>query len=127
MPDPKHKRPSTMKRQARHMQLQARRLMSCASTPGVNDVEEYNRLTQEASRLLAKRERMLQDPQRAVHHPATMHTASQGGAGVGAPLEHFPRALRRTLLDLGLSTMDADHFVRVEKKDDEQEAARRKR
>ena len=124
MPDPVNERPSTMKRRAR---LLLRQAQACASTPG----EEYDRLTQEAEQLLRKREALLKDPERAVNHPATQHTAKQWGAEVGAPLDHFPRALRRTLLDLGLSTMDADHFVRVEKKEEEEDkkpkAARRRR
>ena len=88
-------------------------------------------MTREAHQLLQKGEALLKDPQRAVHHPATQHTAQQWGAERGAPLEHFPRALRRTLLDLGLQDMDADHFVRVEKKEEEEDkkpkAPRRRR
>ena len=123
MPDPVKMRPSTMKKRANQLLHWA----ACASTPGE---DQHDRWTREANQLLREREALLKDPQRAVHHPATQHTAQQWGAERGAPLEHFPRALRRTLLDLGLPTMEADHFVRVEKdeeEDQEPKAARRKR
>ena len=68
---------------------------------------------------------------RAVSHPATHHTAAAWGAQPGEPRNEFPRALRRTLLDLGLQDMDADHFVRVEKEEEEEDkkpkAPRRRR
>ena len=45
---------------------------------------------------------------------ATHHTAAASGAQEGEPRESFPRALRRTLLELGLEETKADQLIRVE-------------
>ena len=54
------------------------------------------------------------DLERAVSHLATHHTAAASGAQEGEPLEAFPRALRRTLLELGVEQTLADQLIRVE-------------
>ena len=51
------------------------------------------------------------DLERAVTHPATQHTAPAWGAQPGEPLPLFPRALRRTLLDMGISAEVADRIL----------------
>ena len=57
---------------------------------------------------------MQKDLARAVTHPATHHTAAASGAQEGEPLEAFPRAVRRTLLELGVEQTLADQLIRVE-------------
>ena len=46
--------------------------------------------------------------------PATHHTAAASGALEGEPLQQFPRAVRRTLLELGVEQTLADQLIRVE-------------
>ena len=113
MPDPIAERPSFLKRRAWRL--------NASTLGGDQPPEEKERLLQEAKQLLNERLRMQKDLDRAVNHPATHHTATASGAQEGEPPCLFPRALRRTLLDLGLSVRDADHFVRVEKNDEEQD------
>ena len=57
--------------------------------------------------------------ERAVSRPATHHTAAAWGARPGEPLNLFPRALRRTLLELGVSQDMADQLVDTGKGKDE--------
>ena len=112
MPDPISERPSEMKRQARRLLHKA---SACASTLGGDAArQEKQRLLQEAQRLLEERERLQKDLTRAVTHPATHHTAAASGAQEGEPHEAFPRALRRTLLELGVEQTLADQLIRVE-------------
>ena len=111
MLDPTSERPSAMKRRARRLLREA---SAYASTLGDAQREEKERLLQEAQRLLDERERMQKDLARAVTHPATHHTAAASGAQEGEPLEAFPRALRRTLLELGVEQTLADQLIRVE-------------
>ena len=111
MPDPTSERPSAMRRRARRLLRDA---SACASTLGDAQREEKERLLQEAQRLLDERERMQKDLARAVTHPATHHTAAASGAQEGEPLEAFPRAVRRTLLELGVEQTLADQLIRVE-------------
>ena len=111
MPDPTSERPSAMKRAARRLLHKA---AAYASTLGDAQREEKERLLQEAQRLLDERERMQKDLARAVTHPATHHTAAASGAQEGEPLEAFPRAVRRTLLVLGVEQTLADQLIRVE-------------
>ena len=112
MPDPTSERPSAMKRRARRLLREA---SAYASTLGGDaQREETERLLQEAQRLLDERERMQKDLARAVTHPATHHTASASGAQEGEPMEHFPRAVRRTLLELGVQQTLADQLTRAE-------------
>ena len=112
MPDPTSERPSAMRRQARRL---LRKASACASTlGGAAQREEKERLLKEAQRLLDERERMQKDLARAVTHPATHHTAAASGAQEGEPLAAFPRAVRRTLLELGVEQTLADQLIRVE-------------
>ena len=111
MPDPISERPSAMKRRARRLLHEA---SAYASTLGDAQREEKERRLQEAQRLLDERERMQKDLARAVTHPATHHTAAASGAQEGEPLDAFPRALRRTLLELGVEQTLADQLIRVE-------------
>ena len=111
MPDPTSERPSAKKRLAQRLLREA---SAYASTLGDAQREEKERLLQEAQRLLDERERMQKDLARAVTHPATHHTAAASGAQEGEPLEAFPRALRRTLLELGVEQTLADQLIRVE-------------
>ena len=111
MPDPTSERPSDMKRRARKLLREA---STYASTLGDAQREEKERLLQEAQRLLDEREHMQKDLARAVTHPATHHTAAASGAQEGEPLEAFPRAVRRTLLELGVEQTLADQLIRVE-------------
>ena len=108
MPDPIAERPSFLKRRAW-------RLLAKASTLGGDQQrEEKERLLQEAKQLLNERLRMLKDLARAVTHPATHHTATASGAQEGEPLGSFARALRSTLLVLGVDQTLADQLIRVE-------------
>ena len=112
MPDPTSERPSAMRRQARRL---LRKASACASTlGGAAQREEKERLLKKAQRLLDERERMQKDLARAVTHPATHHTAAASGAQEGEPLAAFPRAVRRTLLELGVEQTLADQLIRVE-------------
>ena len=111
MPDPTSQRPSYMRLQARKLLWEA---SSCASTLGEKQREERELLLQKARRLLAERERLQKDLARAVTHPATHHTPTASGAGEGEPRDLFPRAIRRTLLMLGVDQTLADQLIRVE-------------
>ena len=111
MPDPTSERPSAMRRRARRL---LRAAWACASTLGDAQREAKERLLQVAQLLLDERERMQKDLARAVTHPATHHTAAASGAQEGEPLEAFPRAVRRTLLELGVEQTLADQLIRVE-------------
>ena len=109
MPDPPSERPSVMRRQAR---LLLRKASAYASTLG-GDAQraEKERLLKEAQRLLDERARIQKDLVRAVTHPATHHTESASGAEKGEPREFFPRAVRRTLLSLGVEQIRADQLI----------------
>ena len=111
MPDPTSERPSAMKRRARRLLREA---SAYASTLGDAQREEKERLLQKARRLLVERQRLQKDLARAVTHPATHHTPAASGAGEGEPAEQFPRAIRRTLLVLGVDQTLADQLIRVE-------------
>ena len=111
MPDPTSERPSAMKRRARRLLREA---SAYASTLGDAQREEKERLLREAERLLDERKRLQRDLARAVTHPATHHTAAASGAQEGEPLAAFPRAVRRTLLELGVEQTLADQLIRVE-------------
>ena len=112
MPDPTSERPSDMKRRAWKLLQEA---SAYASTLGGNaQREEKERLLKEAQKLLAERDRIQKDLARAKSHPATHHTMAASGAQVGEPLEAFPRAVRMTLLELGVEQTLADQLIRVE-------------
>ena len=87
-----------------------------ASTRGNKERAEREGMLAEAQRLLDERAQKQQDLDRAVSHPATRHTAAASGAQPGEPLELFsPRAVRRTLLELGVEQGVADQLVRIER------------
>ena len=65
----------------------------------------------EAHWLHQERMQKQMDLARAVSRPATNHTAAAWGARPGEPQHEFPRALRRTLLELGVSQAMADQLV----------------
>ena len=108
MPDPISERPSEMKRRARLLLHEAKTLASDAQR------EKKEGLLQEAQWLLDERQRIQKDLARAATHPATHHTAAASGALEGEPREAFPRAVRRTLLELGVEQTLADQLIRVE-------------
>ena len=110
LPDPIHERPSTMKRHARKLLHEAARLAD-ASTLGDGDIARIERLRGDAHRLLQRRMQKLMDLEGAVSHPATHHTKPAWGAQPGELLTFFPRALRRTLLELDVSQKMADQLV----------------
>ena len=107
MPDPTSERPSDMRRRAWKLEWEA-------STLGDKQREEKESLLQEARRLRVERQRLQKDLARAVTHPATHHTPAASGAGEDEPAEQFPRAIRRTLLVLGVDQTLADQLIRVE-------------
>ena len=110
MPEPVHERPSYKKKRARQLLHEAARLAD-ASTLSDAQREEMQRMHDEAERLLQERNKQLADLDRAVFRPATHHTPSAWGAAPGEPLPAFPRALRRTLLQLGVGQDLADKIV----------------
>jgi len=65
----------------------------------------------EAHWLLQERMQKQMDPARAVSRQATLLTAAAWGARPGESLHEFPRTLRRTLLELGVSQAMADQLV----------------
>ena len=110
MPDPVPERPSNMKKRARMLLSKAAHLAN-ASTIGVFERTEIERLHGKANRLLQEKRQKQEDLERAVSHPATHHTVTAWGALPGEPLTEFPRALRRTLLELGVSRYLANMLV----------------
>ena len=105
-PDPINERPSYKKRRARQLLHKA----ACLATAG-GDRKAILRMRAEATELLVERKKQLMDFDRAASHPATMYTAAAWGAEPGEPLPEFPRALRRTLLELGVEVEFADKLI----------------
>ena len=99
-----------MKQRARRLLRQAARLAD-ASTLGDGQRAEIARMRDEAHWLLQERMQKQMDLARAVSRPATLRTAAAWGARPGEPLHEFARALRRTLLELGVSQNMADMLV----------------
>ena len=118
MPDPDCERPSYMKRRARQLLFKAARLAD-ASTLGEGQRAEIKRMRSEAKMLLQERMEKLTDTERAVTRPATRHTAAAWGARPGEPLPRFARALRRSLLDMGVERDLADSLVDPGEEEDE--------
>ena len=52
-----------------------------------------------------------QDFARAASHPATLYTEEAWRAGPDEPLSEFPRALRRTLLEMGIEKSMANQLI----------------
>ena len=118
MPDPDCERPSYMKRRARQLLFEAARLAD-ASTLGEDQRAEIERMRSEAKMLHQRRMKKLTDMERAVTRPATRHTAAAWGARPGEPLPRFARALRRSLLDMGVERDLADRLVDPGEEEDE--------
>ena len=118
MPDPDCERPSYMKKRARQLLFKAARLAD-ASTLGESQRAEIQRMRREAKMLQQQRMEKLTDTGRARTHPATRHTAAAWGAQPGEPLPLFARALRRSLLDMGVDQELADRLVDPGKEEDE--------
>ena len=119
-PDPVQERPSWMRRQARRLLRQA------AAARRAGQSAEMERLRGEAYRLLQERTQKLTDMERAATHPATHHTEAAWGAGEDEPNPEFPRALRRTLLDLGVQRDLADRLVDTGEEGEGQEGDRKR-
>ena len=102
-----------MKQRARLLLRQAARLARLADASTLRDDQraEIARLRDAANRLKQERMQKMLDLERAASHPATHHTAAAWGADTGEPLPEFPRALRRTLLELDVSPDLADRLV----------------
>ena len=118
MPDPDCERPSYMKKRARQLLFEAARLAD-TSTLGEDQRAEIERMRSEATMLRQKRMEKLTDMERAVTRPATRHTAAAWGARPGEPLPRFARALRRSLLDMGVEQDLADRLVDPGEEEDE--------
>ena len=101
-----------MKWRARQLLRQAARI-AAASTLGADQRAEIERLRGQADWVLPERTQTLKDLERAVSRPDTRHTAAAWGARPGQPLPEIPRALRRTLLELGVSLGLADQLVDI--------------
>ena len=113
MPEPVHERPSYKKKRARQLLHEAARLAD-ASTLDDGQRAEIACMRDEAEGLLQERKQQLMNLERAATHPATHHTAAAWGAQPGEPLPFFSRALRKTLLELGVSQDKADQLVDAE-------------
>ena len=111
MPDPPAERPSTYRNRARLL-LRDAAALSRASTPGEDDAAaQMACLRSEAEGLLERMRAMQANIERAASHPATHHTRAAWGAAPGEPEHEFPRALRRTLLELGVPVETADKLI----------------
>ena len=84
-----------------------------ASTLGEGQRAEIKRMRSQ------ERMEKLTDTERAVTRPATRHTAAAWGARPGEPLPRFARALRRSLLDMGVERDLADRLVDPGEEEDE--------
>ena len=115
-----------MKRRARQLLRQAARL-AAASTLGADQRAEIESLRGEAHRLLQERTQKLMDLERAVSRPATRHAAAAWGARPDEPWNEFPRALRRTLLDLGVPLDLADQLVDTSEEGEGQKGGRKRK
>ena len=113
LPNPFDERPSAMQQQARKL-LRKAAAMAYGSSLGGEQRAERERIFGEAQRLLKKRVQKRKALVRAIEHPATHHTPEAWGAEEGEPLQLFPRALRKTLLELRVPQGLADRLVRIE-------------
>jgi len=68
-------------------------------------------LHDKADALLKEKNRIQGQPERAARRPATQLTAEASGGRPGEPLQLFPRALLRTLLQLGVPKEVADRLI----------------
>ena len=112
MPEHWKDRPSYKRKLAQKLLRQAADL-AVASTHDDDERrrEQVRRLQSEAKVLIAERNAQLRDLDRAAWRPPTQYTQSAWGAAPGEPLPLFPRAIRRTMLELGVPRELADRMV----------------
>ena len=111
MPEPMRERPSYKKRRAQWLLHQAAGIAVASTHDDDDRRREVERLKTEAALLLAERMSQLQDLDRAAWRPPTRFTQSAWGAAPGEPLPLFARAIRRTMLELGVARELADRMV----------------
>ena len=115
LPSPRAERPSSYKRRARRLYREAAALSRVPRRRGSFlaslDAAEVERLRSEAFECLQKMTAKQTDIARAASRPATHHTRAAWGAAPGEPEAAFPRALRRTLLELGVAEETADELI----------------
>ena len=111
MPEPMRQRPSYKKRRAQLLLHQAAGIAVASTHDDDDRRREVERLKAEAAMLLEERMRQLQDLDRAAWRPPTRYTQSAWGAAPGEPLHLFARAVRRTMLELGVPRELADRMV----------------
>ena len=112
MPEPMRQRPSYKKKRAQWLLHKAAGMLAVASTHSDDDqMREVERLKAEALQLLDERLTQLHDLDRAAWRPPTRYTESAWGAAPGEPLPLFARAIRRTMLELGVARELADRMV----------------
>ena len=111
-PDPFDERPATLKMLARKLRRRARSLVAEIPTRGDEARKRITNLLHEADRLVLRAERKQGDEARATTRPPNRYTERwASGAAPGEPIQAFPRALRRTLLELDVSPDMADKIV----------------
>ena len=111
MPEPMRQRPGYKKRQAQWLLHQAAGIAVASTHDDDDRRREVERLKAEAEMLLEERRSQLQDLDRAAWRPPTRWTQSAWGAAPGEPLPLFARAIRRTMLELGVARELADRMV----------------
>ena len=74
-------------------------------------VRRIRKMRAEAEMLEHMRMEKLRDIQYYQNHPPTHHAPEAWGADPGEPRHQFPRALRRTLLAMGVDEADADALI----------------
>ena len=110
MPEPRHERPKYKKHQARCLLRQAA-LVAVASTHDDGQRRKMERMKADAEHLLEERRKQLNDLERVGSRPAAKYTQSARGAKPDEPLPMFARAMRRTMMELGVSRELADRMV----------------
>ena len=111
MPEPMRERPSYKKRRAQWLLHQAAGIAVASTHDDDDRRREVERLKAEAAMLLEERRSQLQDLDRAAWRPPNRFTQSAWGAAPGEPLPLFARAIRRTMLELGVARELADRMV----------------
>ena len=111
MPEPMKERPSYKRKLAQKLLRQAADLAVASTHDDDDRRREVERLKAEAAMLLEERRSQLQDLDRAAWRPPTRYTQSAWGAAPGEPLPLFARAIRRTMLELGVARELADRMV----------------
>ena len=111
MPEQWKDRPSYKRKLAQKLLRQAADLAVASTHDDDDQRREVERLKAEAAMLLEERRSQLQDLDRAAWRPPTRYTQSAWGAAPGEPLPLFARAIRRTMLELGVAREKADRMV----------------